>query len=315
MYLDIWSWETDNPIHIGGHWTEVCRFPNSLRCLNVQVESLERKNDQIDYIVSQMIEKWRFSRRDDTTLQANPNSASISRWSGSSTWEGGRWIRDETRPETLDYYVATVPFYPVSASEIRPRLNQGDPQLGPMPHATPIQDSHPSVAESELREASVPPGLSADEVLAHFDEYRRQQLNAHTAQATEAARMRMERQQNTRLARQAARRARAQVEIASAYPHHGSAGGQQSLHPQSGPVIVNADNLRAARAARRLARRYGGPDSTSADIMGGLNWFDRDEDDENVLVEDEEQTNEGLGVSAPGKRKRQNENGSSHADV
>jgi hypothetical protein len=70
----------------------------------VQVESLERKSDQVDYIVSQMIEKWRFSRRDDTTLQANPNSASVSRWSGSSTWEGDRWIRDETRPETLDYY-------------------------------------------------------------------------------------------------------------------------------------------------------------------------------------------------------------------
>jgi hypothetical protein len=281
----------------------------------VQVESLERKSDQVDYIVSQMIEKWRFSRRDDTTLQANPNSASVSRWSGSSTWEGDRWIRDETRPETLDYYVATVPFYPVSASEIRPRLNQGDPQLGPMPHASPIQNSRPSVAESELRAMSVPPGLSADEVLAHFDEYGRQQLNARTAQTTEAARLRMERQQNVRSARQAARRARAQAEIASAYPHHGSARGQQSLHPQSGPVFVNADNLRAARAARRLARQNFGPDSPSAEIIGGLNWFDRDGDDENVLVEDKEQTNKGPCASSGAERKRQNEDGTSHADT
>lgn len=281
----------------------------------MQVESLERKQDQIDYIASQMIDKWRFTRRDDTTLQASPNSASISRWSGSSTWEGDRWIRDESRPETLDYYVATIPFRPVTASEVRPRLNQGDPQLGPMPHATPIQHSCPSVAESTLREASVPPGLSADEVLAHIDEYRRQQRIARTAHTTEAARMRMERQQNTRLARQVARRARAEVEIASAYPHHGSAGNQQSPHPQSGPVLVNADNLRAARAARRLARRNGGPDSTSADIIGGLNWFDRDADDENVLVEDQERMNGGLGASASGKRNRQSETCSSRANV
>lgn len=207
-----------------------------------------------------MIRRWRFKRRDDTFLCANNSSTSITRWSGSSTWEGERWIRDETRPETLDYYVATVAFRPVAREDVHPIFALDSLQLGPTPGAVSMRHPRPFVTEAALREANVPPGLSADEVLAHFDEHRREQA-ARTAQAMEAARQRHLRQQATRSSRQAARRARAQAEIASAYPHQAAAGSQ--------PQPISADNLRSARAARRAAANRAETAS-----VGDMDWFE-----------------------------------------
>jgi hypothetical protein len=232
----------------------------------VQVESLERKKDQVDYVTSQMIEKWRFTRRDQTILQAAPTSAIISRWSGSSTWEGKRWIRDETRPETLDYYVATVPFHAVtSPSEVRPLPTpKSDPQLGPMPNATILQHMNPYLPVARLERARVPPGASADEVFAYLDELnRREQETLLGAQMMnmEAQHRRQQQRQATRSSRSGARRARATAEVASAYPHH-LAGGAD------GPARVTADTLRAARAVRRLRRGNDGAGST--ETMDGV---------------------------------------------
>lgn len=241
---------------IDGPWTSVCQFPNSVRCINVQVESLERKKDQVDFLVAQMIDKWFFKRCDNTMLCANGKSVSITRWSGSSTWNGDRWLRDEVNPETLDYYVATVSFRPVQQEDAKHFDPNRDLQLGPMPGARAIQHPRPRVSVHELREANVPPGLSADEVMACFDEHRRAEA-ARTAHAMEVARQRRDRQAATRSSRQAARRARAQAQVASAYPHHADVGDQP----------VSADTLRGARQARRAARN-------STDLADGMNWFD-----------------------------------------
>lgn len=124
-----------------------------------------------------MIDKWTFKRLDETTLSANDKSVDITRWSGSSTWELQRWLRDETRPGTLDYYVATVAFRPGESKPIDPNA---DLQLGPMPGAVIRTHIRPKVHEIELQLAKVPPGVSADEVIAHMDEWRRQRA-ARTA--------------------------------------------------------------------------------------------------------------------------------------
>jgi hypothetical protein len=238
-----------------------------------------------------MIDKWRFARSDNTVLQARPNSTAITRWSGSSTWENERWLRDETSPETLDYYVATIPFLPVSEAETRSRLHQGDPQLGPMPGAISLEHSRPFIDTQELAQARVPPGLSADEVLAHLDNYRREQMAAQAAQMTEAARMRQERLQAVQLTRQAARRARAQAEIASAYPHRESGEGQ--LAPL---VVVSADDLRAARAARRLARQ----NEEEGLGLGGVDWLRGEGEEGRMTVDGAGDGELGMGASSSG---------------
>lgn len=89
-HTDTWHWETDEPLRIASHWVRTCRFPESLQRLYVELESLERKKDQVDNIVAQMIEKWQFRRRDDRVLSAKGYPAKIMRWSGNSTWGGQR---------------------------------------------------------------------------------------------------------------------------------------------------------------------------------------------------------------------------------
>lgn len=116
-----------------------------------------------------MIDKWTFKRLDETIFSSNEHSVNIMRWSGSSTWEQQRWLRDETRPDALDYYVATVMFRPLPTGETKEMKPNADLQLGPMPDAISIDDDRPSIYETELQSANVPAGLSADEVLAYFN--------------------------------------------------------------------------------------------------------------------------------------------------
>jgi hypothetical protein len=114
-HTDWWFWESDNNLHFDATWVDFCRFPNSLTELRVAFESLERKKDQIDDVVKQAMEGWVFRRKDDTELSAKDCQPEIMRWSGSATWNHHRWIRDETGPNKLDYYVSTVTWRPTSS--------------------------------------------------------------------------------------------------------------------------------------------------------------------------------------------------------
>jgi hypothetical protein len=114
-HTDWWFWESDNNLHFDATWVDFCRFPNSLTELRVAFESLERKKEQIDDVVKQAMEGWVFRRKDDTELSAKDCQPEIMRWSGSATWGHHRWIRDETGPNKLDYYVSTVTWRPTSS--------------------------------------------------------------------------------------------------------------------------------------------------------------------------------------------------------
>jgi hypothetical protein len=115
-HTDWWFWESDNALHFDATWVDFCRFPNSLTELRVAFESLERKKDQIDDVVKQAMKGWVFRRKDDTELSAKDCEPEIMRWSGSATWGHHRWIRDETSPNKLDYYVSTVTWRPIHST-------------------------------------------------------------------------------------------------------------------------------------------------------------------------------------------------------
>ena len=141
-----------------------CRFPDSVRELRFELESLERRKDQINSIANQMIGKWQFRRKDGVRLSAEHSSIAIMRWSGSSTWAGERWVRDETRPETLDYYVATITFKPVrnaSANEKEPEATENFAPNLEVHGFTPLALSHVAIPTLALKEANVPPGTPA----------------------------------------------------------------------------------------------------------------------------------------------------------
>ena len=83
----------------------------SLR-LDSNLKDLQRKKNQIDYIAREVIKKWHFCRKDNMVMTAAAKDCAMTTWSGSSTWEEERWVRDETKPETNEYYVKTVVFRP-----------------------------------------------------------------------------------------------------------------------------------------------------------------------------------------------------------
>ncbi|KAM4064344.1 hypothetical protein HRG_006164 [Hirsutella rhossiliensis] len=115
-HADWWYWETDDPLYFEGSWIEgFCdAMSSSVREVHVELESLERKKQQVDDIAKQMAERWCFKRRDGVVLYADATkgAAQVSRWSGTSTWLEERWVRDETEPGRIDYYVVTVSFRP-----------------------------------------------------------------------------------------------------------------------------------------------------------------------------------------------------------
>lgn len=69
-------------------------------------------------------------------------------------------------------------------------------------------------------------------------------------------------------------------------------------------MMVSANNLRAARAVRRLARQNDGAEESEADLLGGVDWLTVGSSGDNENTSVEEQSNGGPEASASGKRKR-----------
>lgn len=111
-YIDTFDWENNRPLQIEGRWSRSLILPASVSSFTLEVESLERRNDEVDYIAEELARTWHFRRTDDVNLLADPSEISVSRWTGSSVLGTQRWVRDETRPGQLDYYIAKVTWRP-----------------------------------------------------------------------------------------------------------------------------------------------------------------------------------------------------------
>lgn len=111
-YTDTWEWERNRALHISGKWCKWMVLPASVTSFHLDIESIERRKDEVDYIANEAAKTWHFQRADDATLLARPSEVSTSRWTGSSILGARRWVRDEVRPGQLDYYIATVTWRP-----------------------------------------------------------------------------------------------------------------------------------------------------------------------------------------------------------
>jgi hypothetical protein len=195
-HTDWWFWESDNNLHFDATWVDFCRFPNSLTELRVAFESLERKKEQIDDVVKQAMEGWVFRRKDDTELSAKDCQPEIMRWSGSATWGHHRWIRDETGPNKLDYYVSTVTWRPTSsivdnekaADSVHVAGRRQFPNLDAVGYPQ-LDEPTPSIPISWMRNVDMPLDAPTEDVrrlLAHtsddeevdMDEFGREQSDS-----------------------------------------------------------------------------------------------------------------------------------------
>lgn len=170
-HTDWWNWESDQPLRIDSRFVNSCRFPDSVRELRFELESIERKKDQINFMAKEMMEKWQFQRKDGTHLSAKNSEISVTEWSGSSTWNGQRWLRDESRADTLDYYVLTIAFTPImkgSPDEV-PEINYSPPLR--VENYTPLTSFRPHITTATLEAAQIPPGTAAEDVVRRWDEF------------------------------------------------------------------------------------------------------------------------------------------------
>ncbi|KIW59021.1 hypothetical protein PV05_03505 [Exophiala xenobiotica] len=166
---DWYGWEEDDRLHIGAYWVDTCRFPATLHEICLELESLQRKRNQIECIADQMIEKWPFVRKDGMTMSARKEECKEDLWSGSSTWQGRRWLRDETKPGINEYFVKAITWKPN-----RGRAERLEPENLSVPdsfHA--IISNEPSVSVRRLNRAQVPKDLAADETLRRLHEWER----------------------------------------------------------------------------------------------------------------------------------------------
>jgi len=99
---------------------------DSVRELRIELETLERKKEQVEEIGKQMRERWYFRRADDVVLfpDLSDNGTVVDRWTGPSTFDGETWTRDESREGEIDYYILTVIFRPQKVVE---RIGQISP--------------------------------------------------------------------------------------------------------------------------------------------------------------------------------------------
>ncbi|KAH8169429.1 hypothetical protein LIA77_11555 [Sarocladium implicatum] len=122
-HADWWFWEHDDPLRFEAGWLECVALSLSPLTNEVilELETVSRKKDQLDYIVAHICRTWFFERKDGVVLYGDTTGGSnrVSRWQGASAWHSQRWVRDESAPGKIEYYIVAVPFRPMAVVERR----------------------------------------------------------------------------------------------------------------------------------------------------------------------------------------------------
>lgn len=166
-YTDTLGWEHNQPLQIASSWCKWMVLPASVSSFSLEIESLERRNDEVAYIAGEAATKWHFKRADDVNLLATPSEISVSKWTGPSVLGTQRWVRDETRPGQLDYFVAKVTWRPTQdPMGDRPEVN---PDLAvrwrrPMPRNL----GYEFIDNDALQELDITLNTPAEEVVAAY---------------------------------------------------------------------------------------------------------------------------------------------------
>lgn len=161
-YTDTWMWEENEALHINGSWANRMVLPPSVTRFCIDIESIERRKDEVDWLADEMADQWKFKRGDHITMVADKSAIAISRWTGSSVLGERRWIRDEVSPGQLQYYVKSVSWRPSRESGDR-HHNRALAFTGTRPSPREFEWSY--ISQDFLNHAEIPMTLPADEVV------------------------------------------------------------------------------------------------------------------------------------------------------
>lgn len=180
-HTDWWFWENDHPLHfMGTTFVGKVRFPVSTTAVTMELESLERRKLQVDWMADEISRNWHFTRSDDLHLVADPARVETETWKGAATWGGARWVRDEedTEPNVLKYYIRRVIFGVVPRADdpegYEARNKRKFHQRLQVDHVTAaktrIEGAVTSMATQNIERAGAGPEMKASEVVSKVNE-------------------------------------------------------------------------------------------------------------------------------------------------
>jgi len=190
-HMDHWFWEQDDRLNIRGSWQGKCRFPASVEEFVFEIESLERKRTQVEWLIEEIGKSWVFERQDGVMLVPKRKvvvedvsddeeeeereekevveelDLDVMKWTGSSVIDSERWIRDENRPDELDFHVVAIKFVPKqpdTEEEVEAAKRKIHDLFIPEGFADVIDSTRPQASVIDLNDCGLEPGTSAEEV-------------------------------------------------------------------------------------------------------------------------------------------------------
>ncbi|KAF2227524.1 hypothetical protein BDZ85DRAFT_254444 [Elsinoe ampelina] len=177
-HTDWWFWEHDAPLKLHSGWSQDSHFPDTITEFTMHLETVSRKKNEV-LLVADELGRWIFGRKDSKLLHwlGKDDGLTERTWTGNSTLNAQRWLRDETRPEQIDYTIISLTWgLSNSDSGISSERFQNlviDPlaSRNPISHITP-EENGDAVCVDELKAANVPKGTDKDKTLELCREYR-----------------------------------------------------------------------------------------------------------------------------------------------
>ncbi|PNS15095.1 hypothetical protein CAC42_2324 [Sphaceloma murrayae] len=174
-HTDFWFWESDEPLRVNAAFVRHCQFPTSVKEVEIRFETVERKKDQVDLLASQAKE-WVFARKDEKLLRWKEEG--LEKWTGVSTLNQQRWIRDESRPGQIDYVIKSVVFdVPRAEDEHDDKGSRGEDLHVPSDRFEQMAPENASIFVDELKRARVPRDADGQTALEMVRQYREHNEN------------------------------------------------------------------------------------------------------------------------------------------
>ncbi|QQK46276.1 alanine--tRNA ligase [Penicillium digitatum] len=63
-------WEISEQLHNEEAWGKWLELPSSVTRFCIDIESIERRKDEVDYIAGETVDQWRFQRANSTNMVA-----------------------------------------------------------------------------------------------------------------------------------------------------------------------------------------------------------------------------------------------------
>lgn len=114
----------DAPLVMHGDFVNRCRLPNSIKDFRIDLETVSRKQMQVDYVAEEITQNWHFQQKDESIMSANKRDWKVKTWSGTSIIDDVRFMGDEVddKPGWRKYCIRTVVWKLNPALSISTRL-------------------------------------------------------------------------------------------------------------------------------------------------------------------------------------------------